>query len=288
MYSLRPLVTIVTPCYNAQTSIQRCVESVLAQSYPRWEMILVSDDHHDYLTQLKRAGINDPRIRQYQSPTVKTGPNAPRNIALANAKGDYFAPLDADDFYYPKRLELLLPAVRAFGIAADNTLVVDELTDKLLYVPFPQGEQWQRISLGQFLKLSTPIGLVFRRDFITYGWNEGVELGEDTLVNLRAIARLGYLPFYNQGLHEYRIHDNSICHHSDAAQKAERAYTYTLQALADPNDGMGFNPSVIKDAISATIRAKQSLNNRYSELCNNGYTGSFQDFIAQRSTQGYD
>ena len=112
------LVSIITPAYKAHSVIQRAVQSVISQTYPHWEMLIVSDDGCDYQDLLKQSAIHDPRLRFLKSDKIQSGPNVTRNIALAHAKGRYIAPLDADDLYYPPRLEKLLPAAKSHGTTA--------------------------------------------------------------------------------------------------------------------------------------------------------------------------
>ena len=90
--------SIIVPCYNVEQYIEECVESVLAQTYPVWELILVDDASadHTYDKILQLSG-RDERIRAY---TKKHGglPHT-RNYGMRYAEGDYLALLDGDDFW---------------------------------------------------------------------------------------------------------------------------------------------------------------------------------------------
>ncbi|WP_026972045.1 glycosyltransferase family 2 protein [Aliagarivorans marinus] len=120
----QPLVSIITPAFKAQHSIADTVRSVMAQRYRHWEMLIVSDDHYDYRSQLKAQGLWDKRISLHYSEQRQSGPNAARNIALNAAQGELIAPLDADDSYYPERLSSLSPLAIEYGMAADNADIV--------------------------------------------------------------------------------------------------------------------------------------------------------------------
>lgn len=90
--------SIIVPCYNVELYIEECVESVLAQTYPVWELILVDDastDHtYDKIVQLSGR---DERIRAFTK--EHGGLPQTRNYAMKYADGDYLALLDGDDFW---------------------------------------------------------------------------------------------------------------------------------------------------------------------------------------------
>lgn len=100
-----PLVSVITPSYNSSAFIKETIESVLAQSYPHWEMIIVDDKSKDDSVNLIKQYVEDnPRI-QLICLTQNVGAAEARNIAIKSAKGDYIAFLDSDDVWLPTKLE---------------------------------------------------------------------------------------------------------------------------------------------------------------------------------------
>lgn len=99
------LVSIITPCYNSAKYIVQTIESVLAQTYKNWEMLIVDDCSTDgsYEIALEYARKNN-RIKVYLM--EKNGGTAlARNKAIELSSGDYLAFLDSDDLWYPEKLE---------------------------------------------------------------------------------------------------------------------------------------------------------------------------------------
>ena len=92
------LISVIVPCYNAEKTIDRCVQSVLNQSYSDWELIIVDDGSKDKSRNLIAQWCrNDVRIRLIEQ--ANAGVSAARNKALEAARGEYICFLDADDWY---------------------------------------------------------------------------------------------------------------------------------------------------------------------------------------------
>ena len=104
-----PLVSVITPAWNAAATLQRAHDSVRMQSV-RWQHVIVNDGSTDATAAIVKAlAASDPRLLYAERPNG--GPGAALNTGFDLAQGDYIAFLDADDEYRPKhlssRLELL-------------------------------------------------------------------------------------------------------------------------------------------------------------------------------------
>ncbi|HPF09995.1 MAG TPA: glycosyltransferase family 2 protein [Flavobacteriaceae bacterium] len=100
-----PLVSIITPLYNAAPFIAACIESVQKQSYPHWEQIIVDDASlDDSLEICKGFASKDPRIK-WVSLKHNQGAAYCRNLATEKAQGDFIAFLDSDDQWHPEKLQ---------------------------------------------------------------------------------------------------------------------------------------------------------------------------------------
>ncbi len=96
----RPLVSVVIPAYNAEATLGRAIDSVLAQTFDDFELIVVDDGSTDRTLEAAR-GRSD-RVQVVHSPHL--GPGEARNRGAAVARGRYLAWQDADDVWYPTKL----------------------------------------------------------------------------------------------------------------------------------------------------------------------------------------
>lgn len=101
------LISIIVPVYNGEDYIDRCVQSIIAQSYPTWELLLIDGASTDAtLAECEEWQAKDSRIRIFPSGENK-GVSVGRNTGIRAAKGEYLMFLDADDWLLPDCLERL-------------------------------------------------------------------------------------------------------------------------------------------------------------------------------------
>ena len=102
----RPLISVIVPLYNADEYLDRCIKSILNQTYQNIELILVNDGSTDYSESIcEKYEARDSRITLIQ--TDNHGNAAARNLGLDNVHGDYVSFVDADDFVESNYILLL-------------------------------------------------------------------------------------------------------------------------------------------------------------------------------------
>jgi len=102
-----PKVTVVVPAYNAGDHLHEALDSVVAQTFTDWELLVVDDCSTDDTPRIARGYAEaDPRVRVLTQNANSGGrPAVPKNRALAEARGELVAFLDADDKWEPSKLE---------------------------------------------------------------------------------------------------------------------------------------------------------------------------------------
>lgn len=161
-------VSVVIPAYNAAPFVERAVRSVLAQTYPVQEFVVVDDGSTDEtLEVLQRLAESEPRLQ------VLSGPNrggcAARNRGLAHVTAQYVQFLDADDWLEPDKIER---DVETIGDRRPALLFGRHRgTDGYVAPPFPEGDGWAVFSRAG---LGNTCSNLFRRDAVLAvgGWDE--------------------------------------------------------------------------------------------------------------------
>ena len=109
--TMQPQVSIITPLYNGARFLPQTIESVLRQTYPDWEMLIINDgstDNGEAIAQ--QYAQQDSRIQVFTQ--SNRGSAAARNNGIRRAKGRYIALLDADDLWEPAFLEMQLKLMK--------------------------------------------------------------------------------------------------------------------------------------------------------------------------------
>ena len=108
--SFTPLVSILTPVYNHERYIHECIESVLIQTYPHWEQVILDNGPNDQTGRIV-SEYRDPRIQYYHQENQGIFRLAETyNRALGLCAGRLVAPLEGDDVWPADKLATLVPA----------------------------------------------------------------------------------------------------------------------------------------------------------------------------------
>jgi glycosyltransferase involved in cell wall biosynthesis len=169
-----PTVTVIIPAYNQSRYLGEAVQSVLAQTYGDFEIVVVDDGSTDD-TRSVAAGFTDPRVRYiYQQ---NRGLSAARNTGIRHARGALLTFLDSDDLFLPEKLGLLVAALDEnphVGFVAGQAVLIDEVSRPVGEV-FDRGLPADRseLLLGNPLHVGS---VLLRRE-----WQERVGLFDETL-----------------------------------------------------------------------------------------------------------
>lgn len=255
---LTPTVSIILPVYNGSHCVLRAVQSVLNQSYPHWELLVVDDGSTDE-TLVVLSTVSDARVRVVSQPNH--GVAAARNHAFSLSLGEYIAFIDADDVWLPHKLSEALKVIRRETqpetpacIVYSSYYAVDE-TDRLVNLPKIRRSQGDLSTValsdeGLFLPSTS---LVHRSVFEAVGGFQTRCYHEDRVFFIQACQRFPAYPT-GQRLVLYRQSESGRCRSIlkdySAALSAELSIVETLQ-----------------DSLSARQLAALSLQQRRNLVC---------------------
>jgi len=240
-----PSVTVSIPCFNASSTLQRAVRSILDQTYPHLTLVVINDGGQTPWKFLE--DIHDPRLIRFDLP-VNRGRYFADNVVLEATRDPYLLIQDADDWSAPHRLTTLLRAQReAHAVGAISTHWRHEG-----HRPMSQG------TLERFLNFDRPLSNRFEHRANHHGlyrtealravggYYGGFRIGYDTLL-LNLLLMIGRLAYVNEPLYHRFIHPGSLTTapgtgtHSQARKETTRSlgqmYANAFQVYCQYVDG---------------------------------------------------
>lgn len=209
-----PVVSVIIPAYNRAELLGPTLESVLAQTYTDYEVIVVDDGSQDATGPTVQAYVPQFNGRLFYVYQHNQGLSGARNTGCRLARGRYLAFLDSDDLWKPEKLATQVPVLAAdprLGLVASMAEVIDEAGQVVRVKPeTPPGD-----TLAEMVERGTapPSSFVARREAMAQvGWfDPAIRLGlEDLDLGFRLAAagwRIRTLP---QPLIRYRLHDANL------------------------------------------------------------------------------
>lgn len=124
-----PLVSVIIPAYNAEAFIEKTLDSVLSQTYKNIEVLVIDDGSQDRTAEtVERVALRDRRVILLRQ--ANAGVAAARNLAIQKSRGEYIAPIDADDIWFPqnieKQVQYMLQAGSSVGLVYAWSADIDE------------------------------------------------------------------------------------------------------------------------------------------------------------------
>jgi teichuronic acid biosynthesis glycosyltransferase TuaG len=214
-----PLVSVIVPAYNAEKFVAETIESVQAQTYSHWEMMIVDDGSTDQTAAIIReAAEKDPRIQYYYQTNGKQG--KARNLAIKHSNGKYLAFIDADDLWHPQKLEKQIQVffeyphvdlVYTNGISFKEKFeVIDSDNDGESFI-IDKNIQYQLLLSGKSLP---NLSVMVKKQSVDDigGFQEDLKLqnAEDYQLWLRLADNGCQFYYLSSSLFYYRLHENQV------------------------------------------------------------------------------
>lgn len=203
------LISVIIPIYNAEKYIDKCINSIVHQTYHDIEILLVDDGSKDKSGQIcDRWSSKDSRITVIHK--RNGGVSSARNLGLDKASGTFVAFVDADDWLDPDYLSLLIKyinncdlVISGYKLSGLKQLIIKSVDDHI-------------INLNQLKKdydyylehdlLNPPFAKLFKKEIIgKLRYDESLSLGEDIAFNLDYLAKCNSIGFLSKALYHYNI-----------------------------------------------------------------------------------
>lgn len=216
------LISVILPIYNVEKYLPKCIDSILAQTYTDYEIILVDDGSTDKCGEIcDRYAQTDTRIRVIHK--KNGGVSDARNVGIDAAKGKYICWVDPDDYIHPQYLETLYAIMQKSNA---DVVVCD-------YITYYDGEEEEIIPIRQ-LPPYEQIGQqhLYNNEFLTNKrvkyviiWNklfkadlyQGIrypvgKVHEDNYTTYKLLDKANKIVYTEQPLYYYMMREKSITH----------------------------------------------------------------------------
>lgn len=230
------LISIIVPVYNAEAYLDQCLLSILAQTHTRLEVLLVNDGSVDGSGAIcdRYAGA-DPRVRVIHRDNG--GVSSARNLAMAQAQGEFLMFVDADDHVAPDFVTAMLQAVQGHEVAAcaydrfrpgwsqsfvvgpSNAMPMEHFFEHTLCTPLIGGGCCNKIFRMAIIR---DLGLTF---------DTRIAVGEDMLFLVRYFQRCRSAGYAAEVLYHYRFNEASATEAGFASKRVNERTASILQAV---------------------------------------------------------
>lgn len=227
------IVSIIIPVYNAEKYLNRCIESVISQTYNNIEILLIDDGSTDKSGEICDIyAKNDSRIKVVHK--KNSGVSDSRNLGIAEAKGKYIYFIDSDDYIDNNMIEELINNIGEVDIIKSSRRAIKGNKEKEISI---NGEY----SSEQFVKqvISGNIGghcwgYLFSRDIIKdLTFDTNTFCMEDTIFTINCVLRAKKIKCIDSCFYNHVINPNGITCSKDKVLDNVKSYNYSIDKIKE-------------------------------------------------------
>lgn len=240
-----PLISVIVPVYKVEKYLPVCLDSLLAQTYRNFELLLVDDGSPDGCWQImQQYAAQDSRVRIFSK--ENGGVSSARNFGLEQARGEYICFVDSDDFVAPQYLEWMYRAIKQTNteLAVCGYRKVSKEADPAGIAPAAEEPEIKIFSLEEYSFDYTQCEaanqyvwcILYKRSLCKgLHFDEQLFIGEDTFFFVQVLLQAKGLALVKTPLYFYRIWPESACRrpftqkHYTAVETWSRIYEMVQQ-----------------------------------------------------------
>jgi len=211
---MNKLISVILPVYNVEKYIEKCIQSILNQTYTNFELLIINDGTKDNSIKIVKT-FNDPRIKKFKK--KNGGISDARNFGLQKAKGEFIYFIDSDDWIEPNLLETCIIAIKkhkseliVFGYKLDredavgnlissniinhSNMIYDKTQNNIFITNIilsSLGFVWNKFYSASFLKKNQ------------LKFNKNITVFEDVIFNSKIFELVDRIIFINDVLYHY-------------------------------------------------------------------------------------
>lgn len=209
-----PLISIIIPAYNCEKYIEKCINSILLQTYQNFEIIIINDGSQDHTLEKINNYLNKNKIKLIS--IENNGVSNARNLGIENSKGDYICFIDADDWIEKDYLEYFVK-----NTTLEYNLLIQYSLQKNIFFSNPSHPS-VTLSINydiedlflkfNIIKYGHPFCKFYSRKIIKDNnllFDKGLTMAEDLIFFLIYIKHIDYITFLPEMKYHYEYVNNS-------------------------------------------------------------------------------
>jgi glycosyltransferase involved in cell wall biosynthesis len=300
----QPLVSIISPTYNHEKFISDCIESVLAQTYSNWEMIIIDDGSSDSTYSIACTfASKDNRIKPFTQKNIgifRLGESY--NFALKQCSGKYVAVLECDDVWMPEKLKIQIDDMeqKPHCILSWGQAYLSSIDLSYNYYLAPRNDKdadlFYNKPPGVFLRkfiystLIPALTIIIRRDVLLSigGFIQGFNLPLVDIPTTLELLMLGEFTFIDKPLGRWRIYPNQVTK-TYTGQMTTSYYALIqsfMKRFPEAFKEHGLTKEVIDDHFRNRLVVSYSRSGRY-KLIRKDFKGARKDYLHSITHYGF-
>lgn len=211
----KPLVSILSPCYNVEKFLPKCLDTIINQTYNNLQIILIDDGSKDKTWEImQKYAAEDKRIEIYQQNNC--GVATTRNRLLDKAQGQYFLFIDSDDWIELDMVEFLVNKLTTTNASIVTCDIIKN--DDLFNKKSNKEEIWEQSKvIFEFLRHvyfnGSLCNKLIRTDLLhNVKFHPEISYGEDALFTWNILQNVNKVVITDKILYHYRMNENSLSH----------------------------------------------------------------------------
>ena len=240
---MTPIISVIVPVYNTEKYLNRCIDSILSQTFSDFELLLIDDGSTDGSGAISDEYEKiDSRVRVFHK--ANGGVSSARNMGIQASRGEFLLMLDSDDWLSLDAIEVLLRnqkeknadcVIFGFNQTSGNIWApseeklydsLDELKKAFLY--------WLNTEL-----LSSSVNKLYKKELVRELYSEDISFGEDLLFSLNYLEKCSRISFIKDPLYQHEVYnDSSLTHifNLKRFEEIERIQKKILDFALDKSD----------------------------------------------------
>lgn len=223
---IESLISVIVPVYNAEQYLEKCIESIINQTYKNLEIIIIDDGSTDKSPEIcDKYAAKDVRINLVHK--ENGGVSSARNAGLDVFKGEYVTFVDSDDFISYDYVEKLYCSV--IENSADISICNYKINGNKRHKLNRHGKTPASSFIYDYLSLTIETdecwGKLFNKSVVDSIRFDNYKVSEDSLFVFYCLINANFVSFVDEYLYCYRVHNESVINQSNAEKRYEACLT---------------------------------------------------------------